>query len=382
MTDLLGANQFVLWLRANEWEAFEEDRMTSALYLKSELLRFDTAPAGSQEARQSQRSPRLYFSDTDATSLTKALENWMKSTQDESSRILVILDDLDGLDDTHQRTISRMFAARTLDLIYTARDPLLADKGMIWEAKDFEVPPLEDQRAAALLQDLMRDSRSQQRLHRESPDLFRIVAADLVNRLGALPSAITIASHYAKDHFKSVDRLLPDLDNGHILKFRRDGIRYTHTILESFEVSKSRLQRNTRGNEVLYRLSLTVLELFSVLRLASFRRERLEEFCKILGECSGNRSESPLTNDLRILSDDCSLMNRCVTGLIRVSLLSSPNAHGIIKLNILTASCVRLTSKSTGHDEVSMLQDVFAYFQSRADGADLFKTSIGIGHDP
>ena len=45
MTDLLEANQYILWLRTNEWGAFEEDRMTSALYLKSELLRFDTAPA-------------------------------------------------------------------------------------------------------------------------------------------------------------------------------------------------------------------------------------------------------------------------------------------------------------------------------------------------
>lgn len=256
MTDTLGTNQYVLWLRTNEWEVFEEDLMTSALYLKSELLRFDTAPHGSRDTRQSQRKPRLYFSDADATSLTKALEVWLKSTQDES-RILVILDDLDGLDIAHHRIISRMFAADTLNLIYTGRDPLLAETGMIWEAKNFEVPPLEEEHAAVLLQDFIMDCRSQRRnqklsdlLNKAMPDTDRVMTADVVNRLGALPAAITIASHYAKDHFKSLDRLLPDLDNGHILQFRRDGTKYTHTLLESFEVSKGRLQRNTNGKSL------------------------------------------------------------------------------------------------------------------------------------
>lgn len=169
----------------------------------------------------------------------------------------MILDDLDGLDIAHHRIISRMFAADTLNLIYTGRDPLLAETGMIWEAKNFEVPPLEEEHAAVLLQDFIMDCRSQRRnqklsdlLNKAMPDTDRVMTADVVNRLGALPAAITIASHYAKDHFKSLDRLLPDLDNGHILQFRRDGTKYTHTLLESFEVSKGRLQRNTNGKSL------------------------------------------------------------------------------------------------------------------------------------
>ena len=83
----------------------------------------------------------------------------MKSTRDESSRILVILDDLDGLDLDHHRNMSRMFAANTLDLIHTARDPLMAEKDMVWEARDFEVPSLQGEHVAGLLQDCMEVSR-------------------------------------------------------------------------------------------------------------------------------------------------------------------------------------------------------------------------------
>lgn len=151
----LEPHQFVLWLRASEWEAFEDDFWKSALCLKGELLRFDTAQASSREVGP----PRLRISDDDATPLTTTLEIWMKSTRDESSRILVILDDLDSLDIDHHRTISRMFAANTLDLIHTARDPLMAEKDMVWEARDFEVSSLQGEHVAGLLQDCMEDSR-------------------------------------------------------------------------------------------------------------------------------------------------------------------------------------------------------------------------------
>ena len=105
----LEPHQFVLWLRANEWEAFEDDFWKSALCLKGELLHFDTVQASSRELGP----PRLHVSDNDATPLTTTLDIWMKSTWDESSRILVILDDLNGLDVDHYRTMSRMFAVNT-----------------------------------------------------------------------------------------------------------------------------------------------------------------------------------------------------------------------------------------------------------------------------
>ena len=395
MIDKLVAHDFVVWFRANEWEAFEEDLMTSALHLKSELLRFDTVPANSREGRDSQRHPRLYFSDGDARSLTRALEVWMN--QDRSSRKIVILDDLDGLDVAHHRTISRMFAADAIDLIYTARDPLMADTGMIWEAKDFEVPALQGEQAAALLLSLMTDMRFQRRnqtilnSHYASvPDTKKVIMANVVNRLGAIPAAIIIASHYAKDHFgstespRSFERLLHDWDHGDILNFRRDMLKYTHTILESFELSKTRLQRNTGGksDQNLYRISLTALKLLSALHLSSFRREALDVFCKTICEYDLNHSDSPLDGDLRLLCENPSMINPSVTELIRVSLLSGPDADGNIKLNTLTTSCVLLNPDFISPDERSMLQSLAEYFHQSANGIDFCKTSIDTGRDP
>lgn len=376
MIEKLGAPQFVFRFRANDWEAFTEDLMTSALLLKSGLLRLNTVTAGSREPRESQTNPRLYFSDAGATPLTKLLEAWMKSTRDESSRLLVILDDLDGLNVAHHRTVSLMFAADTLDLIYTARDPLMADREMIWEAKNFEVPALQGDHAADLLQDFMMDRRITRRNKKvfdslDVSDIDRGVTAVVVNRLGALPAAITIASHYVNDHFfTSLERLLDDWDNGHILRFRRDTSKYTHTMLESFELSKVRLQRNTNGKspENLYRLSLAVLELFSVLHLKSFKPEDLDLFCKILGDYPRNGSQAPLDLDLQFLSGNCRVMKRCVTELIRVSLFSGPDADGSIKLNNLIISCALLIPDSIGHDEQSMLQKYSGYFESHANG--------------
>ena len=185
MINTLAAHDFVVWFRANEWEAFEEDLMTSALHLKPELLRFDTVPAGSREGEDSQRKPRLYFSDGDVPSLTRALEVWMN--QDRSSRKIVILDDLDGLDVAHHRIISRKFATNALDLIYTARDPSMADTGMIWEAKNFDVPALQGEHTAALLLSLMTDIRFQNRnqtilnsLYASVPDTTKVMMANVV----------------------------------------------------------------------------------------------------------------------------------------------------------------------------------------------------------
>ena len=285
MIEMLSEHQFVLWFRANEWGAFEEDLMTSALHLKSELLRFDSAPADGQGGRESRKYPRPYCPDAGATSLTKTLEVWTRSMQDEPSKILVVLDDLDGLDVAHHKKISHMFAPDTLDLIYTARDPLMADSGMIWEAQDFEVPGLQGEHAAALFEDFMTASRFQRRnqksCHPSDEAAVSANIAEVVNRVGALPTAIIIASHYVKDHsrsmttLKSLEWLIDDWDNGQMLQFRRDTAKYIYTILESFEVSKTRLERNTQGKPIkdLYRLSLTVLKLLSVLRLDTIEPE-------------------------------------------------------------------------------------------------------------
>ena len=289
----------------------------------------------------------------------------MKSTRDESSRILVILDDLDGLDVDHHRTMSRMFAANTLDLIHTAKDPLMAEKDMIWEARDFEVPSLQGEHVAGLLQDCIEDSR-RRRNQRKSDSTVqavsgtdRKIAWEVVKHLGALLVAIIIESHFVKDHFssnaisKSLKRLLYEWGNGQILQFRRDTYKYSHTILESFEVSKARLRRNINGKLAtnLYGLFQKVLQLLSVLRLGSFVREDLDTFCKILSECPRSRPEFPLEVHLRFLGNNFRMMNRCVTELIQVSLLSGPDADDSIKLKSLIMPCALLTPNSISLDE-------------------------------
>ena len=73
------------------------------------------------------------------------------------------------------------------------------------------------------------------------------------------------------------------------------------------------------------------------------------------------------------------MMNRCVTELIRVSLVPGPDADDSIKLKSLIMPCALLTPNSISLDEQSMLRDVAEYFQSRADFGD---TAIGTGHHP
>ena len=177
-----------------------------------------------------------------------------------------------------------MFAANTLNLIRTARDPLMAEKDMIWEARDFEVPSLQGEHVDGLLQDCIEHSRRRRNQRKIDSTVQAVSGTDrkiawkVVKHLGALFLAIIIESHFVKDHFssnaisKSLERLLHELGNGQILQFCRVTYKYSHTILESFEVSKARLRRNVNGKLAtnFYGLSQRVLQLLSVLRLGSF----------------------------------------------------------------------------------------------------------------
>ena len=193
-----------------------------------------------------------------------------------------------------------------------------------------------------------------------------------------------------KDHLssnaisKSLERLLHEWGNGQILQFCRDTYKYSHTILESFEVSKARLRRSINGRLAanLYGLSQKVLQLLSVLRLGSFVQEDLDTFCKILSEYPRSRPEFPLEVHLRFLGNSFRMMNRCVTELIRVSLVSGPDADDSIKLKSLIMPCALLTPNSISLDKRLMLRDVAEYFQSRADFGDFCDTAMGTGHHP
>lgn len=111
-------------------------------------------------------------------------------------------------------------------------------------------------------------------------------------------------------------------------------------------------------------------------------REDLDTFCKILSELSRSRPKSPLDIHLRFLGNNFSIMNRCVTELIRVSLLPGPDADDSIKLKSLIIPCAFLTPNSISLDEQSILRDVAEYFQSRAGFGDFCDTAMDTAHHP
>ena len=383
MINRLGPHLFTLWFRAGDLSAFQEDLLTSALYLKNELLRFNTSQIIRGKARETQRDPQLYFSDTDPTSLTFYLEVWMNSTF-EDSRILVILDDLDGLENDQHPEVSRKFTAETLDLVYTTRDPSMSGPGLIWEAENFEVPPLEEDHAGRLLEILMRDYRvrSQRRTSGRTQTYAKTeLTGEIVKRLGSLPAAIVIGFHFVKDTSilgvtaETLERELYNYGVANLLHYRPPTLKYTHSILESFEVSKSRLKRNVRAGETqetLYELSLMVLQLLSVLHLGSFSQKTLAMLCDMLGD--DRRSDHrPLWQFLR--SARYSEVCRCVKELIHVSLLSEADSDGIITLNELTISCCILVPRSISMYERTLLKSVAESIRSHANFGEFQQTT-------
>lgn len=90
---------YVLWLRASDEGVLEQDVIKAAEELRHELLRFD---AGNDLSTiEDRRANAFYFPPVSATDPVNILKRWLKATPDGNQRILVILDDLDGLDPVH-----------------------------------------------------------------------------------------------------------------------------------------------------------------------------------------------------------------------------------------------------------------------------------------
>ena len=110
----------------------------------------------------------------------------------------------------------------------------MAEEDMIWEARDFEVPSLQGEHVAGLLQDCIEDSRRRRNQRKIDSTVQAVsgtdrkIAWEVVKHLGALLVAIIIESHFGKDHFssnaisKSLEQLLHEWGNGQILQFHRD----------------------------------------------------------------------------------------------------------------------------------------------------------------
>lgn len=382
VVEKLGLVRYVLWLRASDHELLQQDLVTSAEDLRNELLRFELGPSLAGGA-----SP-FYFSGVTVTDLVNLLKRWLKATPDDGSRILVVLDDLDGLDLSYQKQYSAVFSGDALDLIYSTRDPSMADPGMFWEAVKFDVPPLQMDDATDLLKNFSKDNRPAQArgiigsiqhissLRRDDSDKAKM--RDVATRLGALPAAITIGSHYIKDNFglrwspDSYENFLSswdqDYDRGHILKSHRAMLQYGHSMLASFEVSLDRLRRNARNavwRDTHRDLCLDLLQLLSAMDLHEITRNDLSELERVL------RTGLP---DLRNTGSWIAMfgysvprpgspeyelsIDQRVTELVKVSLLTKRSTDGILLLNNVVKACALLVPTSISSAKRNIIEHI------------------------
>ena len=287
MVEKLGAVPYVLWLHASDDKILQQDLVIAARDLRNELLRFEH---GETRSSEDPSTAALYFSGVTETDLVNILERWFKVKPKDGSQILVVLDDLDGLESSHHDKYSNIFSGDALHLIYTTRDPSMADNGMLWEAVNFDVPSLGVDEAVDVLQHLSKDRRSvrgqgtrssiQHSSSHEYDNKRETQMKHIVTCLGMLPAAITIGSHYIKDNFgskqnpdsynKFLDAWSQDGGKNNILNSRRAMLKYHQSLLSSFDLSLQRLRRNVKDvawHDKLEQHCLILLQLFSAMNL-------------------------------------------------------------------------------------------------------------------
>ena len=358
--DQLGPRRIILWLRASSAITLQEDLLTAALDLKSELLRFESrsVPLPGQET-SGEAEGLLFSSGTRLNYLLDLLKVWLKTAQAEQSKILIVLDDVDGVEPSELSKLSELIRGDHTEVIYSTRDPMIADQTSYLYAANFDVPPLETTDAQDLFKQLRNPHPALAPLvdysavgHYDSVELEMI--SKLVRSVGHLPAAIVNATHYFKDNFASTNpyalsAFLAKWESSEafqdgLLQFRRRTFIYPHTMQASFEISLNRLKRSLDiENSSLYTCCLYLLRLLSILEVNKFARSDLESLCALLGKFVSSEEAANESLYLCHLSSDASVAYRCVTELIHVSLLSDPESGGILFLNNLTKACVRLT---------------------------------------
>ena len=357
--DQLGPRQIILWLRASSRKTLQEDLLTAALDLKPELLQFESRKVFVPGQRNGETERLLYSSGTGLTYLLDLLKVWLRTAQADQSKILIVLDDLDGLEPSELPELSDLIGGDHIEVIYSTRDPMMADKTSYMYAANFDVPPLESGDARDLFKQL--SSQHPALAHQQNRGIVDTPAAaetevisKLVANVGHLPAAIVNATHYFKDSFASANpyalaAFLAKWEGSEavkksLLQFRRRTFIYPHTMQASFGVSMSRLERSLgMENSDLYNCSLCLLRLMSIMDVNEFARTELESFCALLERfLISQHIENKL---LRDLSSDTSFAHRCITELVHVSLLSEPGHRDLLLLNNLTKACVWLAVK-------------------------------------
>ena len=384
----LGPVRYIVWIRASDHKLLHQDLITTAEDLKVELLRFES---GNHVAKgEERRDSAFYFSGVTVTELLNILRRWLKATPDDGSRILVVLDDLDGLDPSQHEEYSLLFSGEALDVMYTTRDPSMADPGMLWQAVNFDVPSLNLDDATKLLECFSKtdafalkvasNSRVRDGIRLDIQDSDTAKMSDVATRLGAVPAAITMGSHYIRDNLgsrwnpesysKFLDMWNQDSTRGNILTAHRSMLRYRHSMLASFEVSLDRLRRNLK-NAVLqgarkYSQCLRLLQLLSAMDLHEITRNELSEFEGALRLALRERDlpRKPywvlqfddMLADFRALGEFS--MDRCIAELLKVSLLTENSANGTILLNNVTKACAMLVPTTATKNKRDIIEEI------------------------
>lgn len=358
---------------------------------------------------------------------------WLQSEEAHSRKILLVLDDLDGVDVSVRRRIRRYLITNGVDFVFTTRDPLLAAKGGDWEATSIEVPQLEELAAINLLEYLMREDSDKTReelptvpqelcaletdalmpptvvnpLIHTYPSSKRnavieavdpaIIRSAFVNNLERKPAAIIIGWGFAKAHYlarpgyKCLQQTLHDWSPEDLIIHRWDSMTYPYTLNKAFQLSCARLLRNTSigDSSVNNRQCRLVLYVLSTSSLSVFGDDEMRDLCNYFqsfidfqeSHSTVSDSESlvswrnqSVVNDLVSLTK-MSRLSACFTELIKVSLLCRDD-NGLITLDTLTKVCtLRLSHPNS--DPGLLSAEILAYLYQHPVPLGIFKKGKG-----
>ena len=379
----------MIWLGAGAYETFKDDLIAAAIDLQDEFMR-PGAGTISRTEDQHQHNGRysfFYTSDQRLNHLQEVLSVWLRNGRFDDSKVLVILDDVDGLGTSELSDLSNLISNDQVDVIYTTRDPMIADPSSYMQANNFEVAPLQPATADGLLQQIRKPT-SLAINHRKHngiglPKEEIELTSKITGSLGHLPAAIINASYFLADNFGSANpyamraylhRWESDDTRREILQYRRRTSRYPYTMWTSYEISLRRLRRNTEtGPNGLFHCSLSLLRLLCFMNVESFAEDQIEDLRTMLGNFVTSKPQrSEIRTSLEDMSKDIIPIFRCITELCHVSLLSFSDGRSVMVINSLIKACAlqcKQDSLNIQVDDVAslMVKTEAAYLKQAAD---------------
>ena len=327
------------------------------------------------------------MSDQPLNHLQGMLSAWIRNGQFHDSKVLVVLDDVDGLGTSELTRLSTLISSNQVEVIYTTRDPTIADPSSHMQASNFEVPPLQPAIADGLVQQLGNPTSpgtTHLGYNSNGPSKEEIESTSQITAsLGHLPAAIINASHFLVDNFGSANlhamqaylrRWGSDDTRHEILQYRHRTTRYPYTMQESFEISVRRLKRNTEtGPKGLFLCSLSLLRLLCFMDVESFAQDQIKDLKTLLGNFVTSKTEkNEVRRSLEDMSKDTIPIFRCITELGHVSLLSFSDGTSVMRINSLIKACAlqcNQESLNTQVDDVAslMVKTEAAYLKQAAD---------------